>query len=178
MRVKEQEIIGSEEEEEQKSTNEQVDEHEQFMNSVFSKPVSSTGRKPSGRCSLEIDPDFGDFDERVPTVTEDFLRHIPQSVQKKNKLIEEMRRPSLLKSRRATAEIVTLQDFEIQMMIGSGTFGKVYLAVLASSAKKYAIKVIRKDKLIDQGSIVSTELEKDILLAADHPFLCGMEYLF
>ena len=38
--------------------------------------------------------------------------------------------------------------------------------------------MIRKDKLIQQKSVESTALEKDILFEADHPFLCGMEYLF
>lgn len=42
----------------------------------------------------------------------------------------------------------------------------------------YAIKVIRKDVLIEYDQIESTQLEKEILFAADHPFLVGMDYLF
>ena len=79
--------------------------------------------------------------------------------------------------RAANAE-VALEDFQVLMQIGKGTFGKVYLAELRNNPKKFAIKVIRKDKLIQQKSVTSTVLEKDILLNADHPFLCGMEYLF
>jgi len=40
------------------------------------------------------------------------------------------------------------------------------------------MKVIRKDVLIETDQIESTMLEKEILFAADHPFLVGMEFLF
>ena len=66
----------------------------------------------------------------------------------------------------------------IKAQIGQGSFGKVFLAELPNQSKKYAIKVIRKDKLIQHEQITNTILEKDILVDADHPFLCGMEYLF
>jgi hypothetical protein len=49
---------------------------------------------------------------------------------------------------------------------------------LPATNKKYAIKAIRKDVLIEYDQIQSTALEKDILFEADHPFLCGMEYMF
>jgi serine/threonine protein kinase len=71
-----------------------------------------------------------------------------------------------------------LKDFELKVQLGRGTFGKVYLAELRSTRKLYAIKVIRKDVLIEYDQIQSTELEKDILFAADHPFLVGMDFLF
>lgn len=71
-----------------------------------------------------------------------------------------------------------MKDFELKVQLGRGTFGKVYLAELRSTRKLYAIKVIRKDVLIEYDQIQSTELEKDILFAADHPFLVGMDFLF
>lgn len=49
---------------------------------------------------------------------------------------------------------------------------------MRSTGKLYAIKVIRKDVLIEYDQIESTQLEKDILFAADHPFLVGMDFLF
>ena len=38
--------------------------------------------------------------------------------------------------------------------------------------------MIRKDVLIEKEQVESTILEKDILFAADHPFLLGMDFLF
>ena len=40
------------------------------------------------------------------------------------------------------------------------------------------MKSLRKDVIIDYDQIESTLLEKKILLEADHPFLCGMEWMF
>jgi len=73
---------------------------------------------------------------------------------------------------------VSLTDFELKTQLGRGTFGKVYLAEFKQTKELFAIKVIRKDILIEYDQIESTELEKDILFAADHPFLVGMDYLF
>jgi len=52
------------------------------------------------------------------------------------------------------------------------------LATLKSTGHEYAIKVIRKDILIEYDQIESTLLEKEILFAVDHPFLVGMDFLF
>ena len=87
-----------------------------------------------------------------------------------------MRKSSIMRRKREND--VKLEDFEIKMQLGKGTFGRVYLAELPNVKQKYAIKAIRKDVLIEYDQIASTALEKDILFEADHPFLCGMEYLF
>ena len=56
------------------------------------------------------------------------------------------------KSGRANAN-VKLEDFEIQMQLGRGTFGRVYLAILPSTGQKFAIKAIRKDVLLEYDQI-------------------------
>jgi len=43
----------------------------------------------------------------------------------------------------------SLDDFKIKFVIGKGTFGKVFLAEFTHNKKLYAIKVIRKDILIE-----------------------------
>ena len=74
---------------------------------------------------------------------------------------------------------VKLEDFVLKLMLGRGTFGKVFLAELPSANNKpYAIKAIRKDVLLDFKQVKNTKLEKDILFSCDHPFLVGMDFLF
>lgn len=73
---------------------------------------------------------------------------------------------------------LTLQDFQIKKVIGRGSFGKVFLVQQAGSKEVYAMKSLRKDVILEYDQVESTKLEKDILLAADHPFLVGMSYVF
>ena len=49
-----------------------------------------------------------------------------------------------------------LGDYDITAVLGQGTFGKVYLAELEGDARQFAIKAIRKNKLIEKNAIDST----------------------
>lgn len=71
-----------------------------------------------------------------------------------------------------------LEDFKILFVLGKGTFGKVFLSEFQRDKKYYAIKVIRKDILIEYNQIKNTKLEKDIMFKCQHQFLVGMEFLF
>lgn len=73
---------------------------------------------------------------------------------------------------------MSFADFNFLMVIGRGTFGKVFLAEYNENKKLYAVKSIRKDILIQYDQVENTILEKDIMFECDHPFLVGMEYLF
>ena len=44
---------------------------------------------------------------------------------------------------------VKYEDFELKMLLGRGTFGKVFLAELKTKKVLNAIKAIRKDVLIE-----------------------------
>ena len=69
-----------------------------------------------------------------------------------------------------------MRDFDMTAVIGRGQYGKVYLADY--DKQKYAIKSIRKDVIIKAEMVANTELEKNIMLECDHPFLIKMDYLF
>ena len=76
-------------------------------------------------------------------------------------------------------EQVQLQDFVILKMVGKGTFGKVFLVTNQYNTQKlYAMKCIRKDKIIDNEQFENIKLEKDILYTVEHPFIVNMEYVF
>ena len=57
----------------------------------------------------------------------------------------------------------TLQQFEIRQLLGSGAFGKVYLAVHLPTGKEYAMKIIRKDLIIKNDCVELIKNEKVIL---------------
>ena len=72
---------------------------------------------------------------------------------------------------------VALVDFKIIKKIGKGTFGTVYLVEMIENKKIYAMKQLRKDKIIESDSLVSTKLEKEILKMAYHTFLLVLDYV-
>ena len=58
-------------------------------------------------------------------------------------------RESVLVGFRKNKKEVKYEDFKLIMMLGRGTFGKVFLAELKQTGAMYAIKAIRKDVLIE-----------------------------
>ena len=61
----------------------------------------------------------------------------------------ELRKTTLVKKKgKGNTKDVTFDDFDFLMVIGRGTFGKVFLAEFKETKKLYAIKSIRKDILI------------------------------
>lgn len=70
-------------------------------------------------------------------------------MKERDNLVRESRESVLIRSRKDSHKNVSLEDFELQLQLGRGTFGKVYLAELKKTKVLYAIKVIRKDVLIE-----------------------------
>ena len=70
-----------------------------------------------------------------------------------NKAKADLQRTSTLIGRASASEEISLGDFDLEAVLGEGTFGRVYLAHLPSKNKRFAIKAIRKDKLIDYDQI-------------------------
>lgn len=63
-------------------------------------------------------------------------------------------------------------------LVGKGTFGKVYLVKCLKNDKIYAMKSIRKDLVIDNNGLECLQIEKLILLQANHPFIISLECVF
>ena len=79
---------------------------------------------------------------------------------------------------KAGREKASLEDFKLIKIVGKGTFGKVFLCEHIKTKKLYAMKSIRKDVVLENDSLQSLELEKEILYEIDHPFIVSMDYVF
>lgn len=89
------------------------------------------------------------------------------------------RKNSEIESQFKTCESpMKIEDFRLIKLIGKGTFGKVYLVQDQKTGKQYAMKSIRKDRIIKHNSIESIQAEKLILLQVKHPFIVSMDYVF
>jgi serine/threonine protein kinase len=73
---------------------------------------------------------------------------------------------------------VSLGHFELLSVIGRGGFGKVLKVRKLDTKEIYAMKVLRKDVLVDENMISHTLAEKQILQDMDHPFIVRLHYAF
>ena len=76
---------------------------------------------------------------------------------------------------------VGLDQFNFLAVLGKGNFGKVMLAETKKTKKLYAIKVLKKEFIIENDEVESTKSEKRVFLIANkerHPFLLNLHACF
>ncbi|GMM32753.1 protein kinase C [Saccharomycopsis crataegensis] len=103
-----------------------------------------------------------DMEDKIPDEPEDIV--IPK--------------PKKEKSRRRK---VGLDDFQFLAVLGKGNFGKVMLAESRHTKKLCAIKVLKKDFILENDEVESTKSEKRVFLIANkkrHPFLINLHCCF
>ncbi|KAG1371471.1 serine/threonine-protein kinase AtPK2/AtPK19 [Cocos nucifera] len=81
-------------------------------------------------------------------------------------------------SKSEKSEGVGLDDFEVMKVVGQGAFGKVFQVKKKGTSEIYAMKVMRKDKIMEKNHAEYMKAERDILTKIDHPFIVQLRYSF
>ncbi|KAI0458679.1 hypothetical protein F5B21DRAFT_511869 [Xylaria acuta] len=91
------------------------------------------------------------------------------------------RRPLPLATDPGTGQRIGLDHFNFLAVLGKGNFGKVMLAETKKTRRLYAIKVLKKEFIIENDEVESIRSEKRVFLIANreqHPFLTNLHACF
>jgi len=102
------------------------------------------------------------------------------------KAYEEVRKNVMAVAQKRTDEFlaktekknVTINDFDMLKVLGKGTFGKVMLGREKASGQLFAIKILKKEVILEKDEVTHTLTENTVLQSTDHPFLTGLKYSF
>ncbi|KAI3402796.2 pka1 [Candida oxycetoniae] len=68
----------------------------------------------------------------------------------------------------------TLNDFQILRTLGTGSFGRVHLTRSIHNGRFYAMKVLKKERVVNMKQVEHTNDERRMLKLAQHPFIIRM----
>lgn len=67
-----------------------------------------------------------------------------------------------------------LNDFEVMLSLGTGSFGRVHLVRSVHNARYYAMKVLKKEQVVRMRQVEHTNDERRMLSLVEHPFIIRM----
>ncbi|CBI18023.3 unnamed protein product, partial [Vitis vinifera] len=159
-------------------------------------PMNPTDIVPLDHVELDFADVFGPLPVQTPTDTNDLIYGDPVVIYSRSHSLvgpSTCLSQSLKLSKLALHEIedseelveclheeatVGLEDFEVMKLVGQGAFGKVFQVRKRNTSEIYAMKVMRKDKIMEKDHAEYMKAERDILTKVDHPFIVQLRYSF
>ncbi|PSC73894.1 Serine threonine-kinase 2 19 [Micractinium conductrix] len=69
-------------------------------------------------------------------------------------------------------------DFELLRIVGQGAFGKVFQVRKRDTGEIFAMKVMRKDRILERDHKDYVRAERDVLTSVVHPYIVTLRYSF
>jgi len=88
------------------------------------------------------------------------------------------RRRTFSSLRPEAIESVSKDSFYLKAILGKGSFGEVYQVVHKRTQCEYAMKVLKKSKVISKNLVRYTRTERNLLSYLRHPFIIRLHYAF
>ena len=73
---------------------------------------------------------------------------------------------------------ICAEDFELVKVIGRGGFSRVLMARKKDTGRLYAMKILKKSKIIREKKVKPILSERAVLEKLDHPFIVKLHWAF
>ena len=96
----------------------------------------------------------------------------------RSNILSSKTRKKFLNTTQPSIEHISPSNFICLAQLGKGSFGEVYLVQKIDSSEKYAMKVLRKERIMSQNLLKYALAERNVLSLSNHPFIVKLDYAF
>lgn len=124
--------------------------------------------------------DFSEKSKRLPSSSDHSHSNIKNAYKEEQKDVYEadLIKDSSSSKNSTSKEFIGAHSFTAHELLGTGSFGEVYLVEKISDSTLHAMKVLCKDKIFEHKLARYAMTERNVLSVINHPFIVRLNYSF